>query len=117
MSISSTRVATFCDYAYSVSVSSTVNPTLKNKDGTNYTKGQIALVQLHIDGTGTADTDQLYVIGYNGSSTSDARPLLTNSPNVSNRPQLFIDSSGVPRLRTGHGNTYTIRVHVIKSIG
>jgi len=117
MSISSTRVTTFCDYAYSVSVSATNNPTLKNQDGTDYTKGEVALVQLHINGTGTPDTDQFYIIGYNGSGTNEIRAVDTRSPAVSNRPELYLDSNGIPSLRTGHQNNYTVRVHVIKSIG
>lgn len=119
MSISSTRVSTSSDYAYSVVASSTVNPTLKNQDGTDFDRYNcIALVQLHINGTGTSSTDQLYIVGYSGSGGSSiVRALNTNSPNVSNRPRLFVNTSGYPAISTGHGNTYTIRVHVIKSLG
>ncbi len=118
MSISSTRVATLCDYAYTVQVSSSDNPTLKNQDGTDFNRNQIAIVQLHIDGTSTAGTDQLYIVGYTGSGNSTViRALNTNSANVSNRPRLFANASGYPAISTGHGSNYGVRVHVIKSIG
>lgn len=117
MSISRVRVSTATDYQYTAAVSNSNTPRLKNQDGSDYTKATVAFVHLHIDGTGTADTDQFYRLGYNGSGNSEVRAVQTNSPNVSNRPQLFLDASGYPSLRTGHNNNYSVRVHVIKSLG
>ena len=117
MTMSSTSISVDQDYSYGVAVSSTVTPRLKNKDGTDYSRGDIAIVLLYIRGTGTPDTDQVYMVGYNGSNNVEIRDIKTNSPNVSNRPQLYLDSAGQPVIRTGHGSTYTVRVRVIKSIG
>ena len=114
MSIDYNNVSTNNDYSYQTSASTTVNPTLKNKDGTNFTVGKPAMVWTYIEGTGTADTDQWFLVGYAGSGTSDVGYLNTTIPGSSNRPLLYKDTDGLIKLKTGHGSSYTVRVRVLK---
>ena len=114
MSIDYHNVSTTNDYSYTTSASTTVNPTLKNKDGTNFTAGKPAMVWTYIEGTGTADTDQWWLVGYAGSGTSDVASLSTTIPGSSNRPLLYKDTDGLIKIKTGHGSGYTIRVRVLK---
>lgn len=114
MSIDYNNVATNNDYSYQTAASTTVNPTLKNKDGTNFTAGKPAMVWTYIEGTGTSDTDQWWLVGYAGSGTSDVASLSTTIPGSSNRPLLYKDTDNLIKIKTGHGSSYTIRVRVLK---
>ena len=107
------RIRTATDYRYSAPASATTNPRLKQHNGDDWVKGRTGFVLLVVNGTGTSDTDQVYYLGYNGSSTNEIRHISTNSPGISNRPALALDAEGYPYIYTGHANNYTVIVRVI----
>ena len=72
MTIGYFATTTETDYSYTTTASTTVNPTLKDRNGNNFPAGKVALVYMFIEGTGTPDTDQLYAVGYAGSGAGNS---------------------------------------------
>ena len=115
MTIGYFATTTETDYSYTTTASTTVNPTLKDRNGNNFPAGKVALVYMFIEGTGTPDTDQLYAVGYAGSGASDVSTHLAGaSAGVSNRPVLYKDTDNLIKIKTGHSSNYTIRVRVMR---
>jgi hypothetical protein len=100
-------------YAYDAYVSNSVRLRLKLPDGSDFPKGQAAIVGLFVEGTGTALTTQLYTVTHNGSGTSGISLLQGSSAGVSNRPAMSLDASGYPIIYTGHPNIYSVAVRVM----
>jgi len=101
-------------YQYSTTASVTNRPRLKLKNGSDFPKGQVAIVTAYISGTSTGDTDWHGIIGYNGSSTNQIRVISAPLAGSSNRVAMTLDSSGYPVFYTGHSNDYTIKVRVVR---